>query len=29
MDFSFKPMTFDSDTVNELRVLGEFVGIIG
>jgi DUF2075 family protein len=29
MDFSFKPMTFDSDSVNELRVLGEFVGIIG
>ncbi len=29
MDFSFKPLILDPDTVNELRVIGEYVGIIG
>jgi len=29
MDFNFKPITLDPDTVNDLRVMGEFVGIIG
>ncbi len=28
MDFNLKPITIDPDTVNELRVVGEFVGII-
>ena len=29
MDFNFKPLTFKPETMNELRVIGEFVGIIG
>jgi len=29
MDFNFKPIVLDSDTVNDLRIVGEFVGIIG
>lgn len=29
MDFNFKPMNFNADIVNELRVVGEFLGIIG
>jgi uncharacterized protein len=29
MDFNFKPLVLDSDTVNGLRVVGEFVAIIG
>jgi len=29
MDFNFKPLTLEPDTMNELRVIGEFVGIIG
>jgi uncharacterized protein len=29
MDFNFKPITIDTDTVNKLRVVGEFLGIIG
>jgi len=29
MDFNFKPLTLEPDTMNALRVLGEFVGIIG
>lgn len=28
MDFSFKPLTIDPDKMNDLRVVGEFVGII-
>jgi DUF2075 family protein/SOS-response transcriptional repressor LexA len=28
MDFNFKPLTFEPDTVNDLRVVGEFVAII-
>jgi hypothetical protein len=28
MDFNFKPLTLEPDTVNDLRVIGEFVGII-
>jgi DUF2075 family protein len=28
MDFNFKPLTLEVDTMNELRVLGEYVGII-
>jgi len=28
MDFNFKPLTLEPDTVNDLRVVGEFVGII-
>lgn len=29
MDSNFKPLTLESDAVNEIRVLGEFLGIIG
>ena len=29
MDFNFKPLTLEPDTTNDLRVIGEFVGIIG
>lgn len=29
MDFNFKPLILAADTVNDLRVVGEFVGIIG
>ena len=29
MNFNFKPLTLDPDTVNDLRVVGEFVGIVG
>lgn len=29
MDFNFKPITIEPDAINELRVIGEFVGIIG
>jgi len=29
MDSNFKPLTFASDTTKGLRVIGEFVGIIG
>lgn len=29
MDFNFKPMTLEPDAANDLRVVGEFVGIIG
>lgn len=28
MDFNFKPLTLEPDTMNALRVIGEFVGII-
>ena len=28
MDSSFKPLILDPDTVNELRVIGEYIGII-
>jgi hypothetical protein len=28
MNYNFKPLTLDPRTVNELRALGEFVGII-
>ena len=28
MDYNFKPLTLDPRTVNKLRALGEFVGII-
>jgi DUF2075 family protein len=28
MDFNFKPLTLKPDTVNDLRVVGEFVGIV-
>jgi len=28
MDYNFKPITFEPDTANELRVVGEYVGII-
>ena len=29
LDFSFKPLNLGPYTMNELRVIGEFVGIIG
>jgi DUF2075 family protein len=29
MDFNFKPIPINTDTLNELRVVGEFLGIIG
>jgi hypothetical protein len=29
MDFNFKPIILEPDTVNELRVVGEYVAIIG
>lgn len=29
MDFNFKPLTLKSDTLNEFRIVGEFVAIIG
>ena len=29
LDFNFKPFNLQSDTMNEVRVIGEFVGIIG
>ena len=29
LDFNFKPLILWADTVHELRVIGEFVGIIG
>ena len=29
LDFSFKPLNLGPDTMNEVRVIGEFVGIIG
>jgi len=28
LDFNFKPLILESDTINELSVLGEFIGII-
>jgi hypothetical protein len=28
-DINIKPLILDPDTVNDLRVVGEFVGIIG
>jgi hypothetical protein len=29
MDINFKSLTFDPEAVNDLRVIGEFVGILG
>jgi SOS-response transcriptional repressor LexA len=29
MDFNFKPLTLDPDTMNEFRVIGEFITIAG
>lgn len=29
MDFNFKPLTLDPDTMNDLRVVEKFVGIVG